>query len=160
MNVKNDTSIKEDDFDTMKIDQLHKVVMNFSSQSAEIKKMCITVEVAALTLITTIFKENYSELSFTILTLLILFLVPILFYGIDIYTYYYQDKLRGLMLEHENNIRKRNKLDTLTEKRFDTNNKERILRAIKSYSNMIYWALLIIAFIGLFVALLYRPICL
>ena len=160
MNVKNDTSIKEDDFDTMKINQLHNVVMNFSSQSVEIKKMCITVEIAALTLTTTIFKENYTELSFAILTLLILFLVPILFYGIDIYTYYYQDKLRGLMLEHENNIRKRNKLDTLTEKRFDTNNKERILRAIKSYSNMIYWALLVIAFIGLFVALLYRPICL
>lgn len=157
--MKNDTSIKEDDFDTMKIDQLHKVVMNFSSQSTEIKKMCITVEVAALTLITTIFRENYSELAFTILTLLILFLVPILFYGIDIYTYYYQDKLRGLMLKYENNIRKRNKLDTLTEERFDTNNKKRICRAIKSYSNMIYWALLIIAFIGLFVAL-FRPICL
>lgn len=157
--MENDKSITEDDFDTMKIDQLHKVVMNFSSQSTEIKKMCITVEVAALTLITTIFKGNYSELSFTILTLLILFLVPILFYGIDIYTYYYQDKLRGLMLESENNIRKRNKLDTHTEKRFNKNNKERIRRAIKSYSNMIYWALLAIAFIGLFVAL-FRLKCL
>ncbi|MCC2447280.1 hypothetical protein LKL89_26150, partial [Bacillus cereus] len=77
--MENDKNITEDDFDTMKIDQLHKVVMNFSSQSIEIKKMCITVEVAALTLITTIFKGNYSEPSFTISTLLILFLVPILF---------------------------------------------------------------------------------
>ncbi|WP_242225785.1 hypothetical protein [Bacillus cereus group sp. BfR-BA-01358] len=151
--MENDKSITEDDFDTMKIDQLHKVVMNFSSQSTEIKKMCITVEVAALTLITTIFKENYSEPSFTILTLLILFLVPILFYSIDIYTYYYQDKLRGVMFKYENNIRERNELDILTEERFNTNNKERIRRAIKSYSNMIYWALLIIAFIGLFVAI-------
>lgn len=151
--MENDKSITEDDFDTMKIDQLHKVVMNFSSQSTEIKKMCITVEVAALTLITTIFKENYSEPSFTILTLLILFLVPILFYSIDIYTYYYQDKLRGVMFKYENNIRERNELDILTEERFNTNNKERIHRAIKSYSNMIYWALLIIAFIGLFVAI-------
>lgn len=153
MNVEDDKSITEDDFDTMKIDQLHKVVMNFSSQSTEIKKMCITVEVAALTLITTIFKENYSEPSFTILTLLILFLVPILFYSIDIYTYYYQDKLRGVMFKCENNIRERNELDILTEERFDTNNKERIRRAIKSYSNMIYWALLIIAFIGLCVVI-------
>lgn len=159
MNVENDKNITEDDFDTMKIDQLHKVVMNFSSQSIEIKKMCITVEVAALTLITTIFKGNYSEPSFTISTLLILFLVPILFYGIDIYTYYYQDKLRGVMLESENNIRKRNKLDTRREKRFDRNNKKRIRRAIKSYSNMIYWALLIIAFIGLFIVL-FRLKCL
>ncbi|HDR8184936.1 TPA: hypothetical protein QC116_004393 [Bacillus thuringiensis] len=157
--MENDKNITEDDFDTMKIDQLHKVVMNFSSQSIEIKKMCITVEVAALTLITTIFKGNYSEPSFTISTLLILFLVPILFYGIDIYTYYYQDKLRGLMLESENNIRKRNKLDTRREKRFDRNNKKRIRRAIKSYSNMIYWALLIIAFIGLFIVL-FRLKCL
>lgn len=151
--MEKDKSITEDDFDTMKIDQLHKVVMNFSSQSTEIKKMCITVEVAALTLITTIFKENYSEPSFTILTLLILFLVPILFYSIDIYTYYYQDKLRGLMFKYENNIRARNELGILTEERFDTNNKERIRRAIKSYSNMIYWALLIIAFIGLLVVI-------
>ncbi|MCU5474216.1 MULTISPECIES: ABC transporter ATP-binding protein [Bacillus cereus group] len=157
--MENDKNITEDDFDTMKIDQLHKVVMNFSSQSIEIKKMCITVEVAALTLITTIFKGNYSEPSFTISTLLILFLVPILFYGIDIYTYYYQDKLRGVMLESENNIRKRNKLDTRREKRFDRNNKKRIRRAIKSYSNMIYWALLIIAFIGLFIVL-FRLKCL
>ncbi|MBS9802956.1 hypothetical protein J4052_08255 [Bacillus toyonensis] len=157
--MENDKNITEDDFDTMKIDQLHKVVMNFSSQSIEIKKMCITVEVAALTLITTIFKGNYSEPSFTISTLLILFLVPILFYGIDIYTYYYQDKLRGVMLESENNIRQRNKLDTRREKRFDRNNKKRIRRAIKSYSNMIYWALLIIAFIGLFIVL-FRLKCL
>lgn len=144
-NVSN-ASISEDDFDKMQIDQLHKVVMNFSSQSTEIKKMCITVEVAALTLVTTVFKDSYSDSSFTNLVILILFSVPILFYGIDIYTYYYQDKLRASMYKHENEIRRRNGLRTLDENRFKTD-KGRICRALKSYSNTIYWALLMIAFI-------------
>lgn len=137
-----------DDFSKSNIEQLHKVVLNFSSQSFEIKKLCVTVEIAALTLIATIFKDNYASSSFTMLIKLIGLLVPLFFYLLDICTYYYQDKLRLVMFNEENVIRQRHGIELLKNKRF-TKAKcptwGRIGRAIVNGSNLVYWGLIILA---------------
>ena len=138
----------EDEFNKSNIEQLHKVVLNFSGQSFEIKKMCVTVEIAALTLIATIFKDNYSTAAFITLLKLIAGLVPVFFYMIDLCTYYYQDKLRAQMISQENFIRQRHGVALRSEKRFSKTKREkadRIWRATINPSNMIYWGLMAIA---------------
>ena len=76
-------------------------------------------------------------------------IIPIMFCFIDSYTYYYQDKLRGLMYNEEKKMKERHSIEFKVNMRFEKINFiVRILRSIFSYSNLLYAALLIFALFG------------
>lgn len=134
-----------DDLSKENIRQLHNVVLNFSSQSTEIKKLFITVEIAVLSLIVTLFKDNYSNLYFIYSICITSIITTILFFIIDSTTYFYQDKLRYKMLKEENKIRARNNLE-LNDYPRSNNDLDRLKRSIFNTSHIIYYLLMIIPF--------------
>lgn len=150
-NTKNIKKETEDDLDKIQIDQLHKAVLGFSSQSFEIKKFCVTIEISACTLVSTIFKNNFIEKDdiFILIIKLISFFIPALFCLLDISTYYYQDKLRKKIFEIENNIRERHNISRKNNKRFERKSSGdrifRLCRSIFNASNIIYLVLIIVA---------------
>ena len=149
-NTKNKKVEIEDGFSKDHIDQLHKAVLGFSSQSFEIKKMCVTVEIGAFTLIVSAFKDNYSDPKFIALLKIIGLAIPILFYIVDVCTYFYQDKLRGLMYIEENEIKVRHNIQINKNERFEETKFigfKRLLRSIFAVSNIIYWGLILLSII-------------
>ncbi|WP_170075069.1 hypothetical protein [Paraclostridium dentum] len=100
-----------DELDKENYRQLHNVVLNFSNNSIEIKKLCITAVIAVPTIFFNFF-SNPKNITINLLNNIcfILIVIVVLFYLVDVYTYYYQKKLRDSMLNIENNIRKRHKL--------------------------------------------------
>ncbi len=149
-NTKNRKNEIEDNLNKDHIEQYHKAVLSFSNQSFEIKKMCVTVEIGAFTLVSSLFKDNYTDTTFISLIKVLSLLIPVLFYIVDIYTYFYQDKLRKLMYSEESLICKRHNIDKKPNKRF-TKSKystlKRLFRSIFAFSNFIYWGLLLLSII-------------
>jgi len=136
--------IIEDDCDKRQIEQLHRVVLNFSNQSFEMKKMSVTLEVPALTLVTTVFKDNLSDPLYVRIVLMVGIGIPLLFFIIDAITYYYQDKLRKQMHIIDNRIRIRHGLELVRNERFDKSRSvlgeicNRIFRSVFEDSSQIY----------------------
>lgn len=89
------------------INQLHDAVSNFSKQSFDIKKLWITVEVSAVTLMLSMKVYNLD------IILLIVSAILLFFYFLDSMTYYYQDKLRESMHNERNAIRKKHGIDSV-----------------------------------------------
>jgi len=135
-----------DTLDKEEISQLHAAVSGFSSQSFELKKLCVTIVISACTIAATVFRDNYGY-EFLLTLKIIILTIPILFYIVDITTYYYQDKLRCIMFNLENNIRRRNEIELKNNNRFSTKQStwcRRVLRAVFSTSNIIYWSLVVV----------------
>lgn len=129
-----------DELNKMQIEQLHKATLNFSNNSLETKKLCITVEVAVFTLLTGVYREKpFAEL-FVILRVFGV-IVPTLFYIVDVVLYYYQDRLRANMIREENEIRKRHQLD----ERKNSRNNYRLFRSLFNGSQIMYLGLVLIA---------------
>ncbi|MDR0957989.1 MAG: hypothetical protein LBM16_02120 [Clostridiales bacterium] len=148
----------EDSLDKDEISQLYKAVSGFSSQSFELKKLCVTVEVSVCTLFFTVFIDNFDNTLFDnnlfgCLCKLSALLIPILFCIVDITTYYYQDKLRASIFKLENNIRKRHEIATKENKRFTTRSRVpyRLFRSILNASNIIYLGLIVIGSLLFFI---------
>ena len=139
---KNDNKQNEvaDALNKIQIEQLHKATLNFSNNSLETKKLCITVEVAVFTLLTGIYKEKPLAELFVILRVFGV-IVPTLFYIVDVVLYYYQDRLRTRMILEENEIRKRHQLD----ERKNSRNKYRVIRSFFNGSQIMYLGLILIA---------------
>jgi hypothetical protein len=90
---KNNNEIKtniEDNINMEQIRQLHNATLNFSNQCNEIKKLYVTVIIAVITLFFNIFKENYSSINFYRLVSILVLGISILFYLLDVCSYYYQ----------------------------------------------------------------------
>lgn len=117
------------------IDQLHNATISLSKQSFEIKKICLTIEVASLTLIAQFVSNKIDKALF-----IAGFIIPITFYLLDVMTYFYQDRLRGRMIKEENLIRSRNKTENIPNK----HSKCRIWRSFFNSSHLIYLTLIII----------------
>jgi hypothetical protein len=124
-----------DELNWIQIEQLHNATRGLSKQSFEIKKICLTLEIATLTLIAK-FLENNIDLSLFVAGLII----PVFFYLLDAMTYFYQDKLRGLMIKEENSIRARYQE---TEKD-NPHNSKRLFRSFFNNSHWIYFALVVL----------------
>jgi hypothetical protein len=124
------------------ISQLHNATSNFSKQSFEIKKVCLTVEVAALTLIGN-FVNDKLDLALFVTGLII----PIIFYFLDCTTYYYQDSLRGKMVKEENLFRTRYNIPILD----NPHTQNKICRSIFNWSHWIYAALILLDIILLII---------
>ena len=138
----------EDSFDRNEIEQLHRATLGFSKQCFDLKKLCVTVEISACALAVTIFRDAYGDNELFFALKLIALFTPLLFYSLDVCTFYYQDKLRKCMFDIENKIRKRNGIQLKTNDRFSESNhtrKMRIFRSVTNESNIIYWGLIVFA---------------
>ncbi|MGL6200460.1 MAG: hypothetical protein ACRC3H_16140 [Lachnospiraceae bacterium] len=134
----------EDELDKIQIEQLHKATLNFSNQSLETKKLCTTVELAALTLFAGLYNiEMDSTVKFIEIMPIIGVAIPLLFYFVDVFLYYYQDSLRARMIKEENKIRSRHKINLKNEKK----DERRLLRAFFNGSQIIYLGLILISII-------------
>jgi len=139
----------EDSLNRVHIDQLHNAVLEFNKQSFDVKKLCITVEISAFTLVVTLFMGNYSDAMFIPLLSTLGLLIPMLFYIVDASTYFYQDKLRNIIDDEEHLICARHNIPKDKNPRFtNTNNKKRILRSIIAWPNiLVYWSLMLLSII-------------
>lgn len=84
----------QDESDKTSIDQLHKAVLQLSNNCFEIKKLCVTILVAAATLIAT-FTSRQLDTSIFVAGIII----TGFFWILDSQSYYYQEKLRARMKE-------------------------------------------------------------
>lgn len=84
----------QDENDKTSIDQLHKAVLQLSNNCFEIKKMCVTILVAAATLTAT-FTNRQLDTSIFVAGIII----TGFFWILDSQSYYYQEKLRARMKE-------------------------------------------------------------
>lgn len=138
----------EDSFDRNEIEQLHRATLGFSKQCFDLKKLCVTVEISACALAVTIFRDVYGDDKLFFALKLIALFTPLLFYSLDVCTFYYQDKLRKNMFDIENKIRVRNAIQLKTDKKFNESNHTRnmrLFRSVKNESNIIYWGLIVFA---------------
>lgn len=145
MNSNSNISINDIEYDLNmeKYRQLHNVVLNFSNNSIEIKKMCITTLSAIPAIIIAFFKNI--NITYVIYILLC---ITLLFYFIDVYTYYYQKKLREIMKVIELNIKNSsNNSFELSQSLFS----KLIKNSFFNYSHLIYYLLIIFLLISLFI---------
>ena len=95
----------EDEIGWKKIDQLHAATLNFSKKSLELKKLFFAlVGIAVPTLIQLANGTLDDSLFVTI------YLLALMFWILDSFTYFYQKKLRADMDEHFLKIRTRNEV--------------------------------------------------
>lgn len=127
-----------DELNKIQIDQLHKATLNFSNNSMETKKLCVTAQIAVYTLLAGIYKENSSPI-FAIALVLLGMLVPILFYFVDVFLYFYQDRLRENMSKQIDEIKKRNGLEIQP----PSKKKNRLFRSLFNGSQTLYFGLII-----------------
>ncbi len=131
-----------DKLDYIQIDSLNKATLNFSGHSLETKKLCVTVLTSVITIMLGFYKtgpkETLNMVRWVGAT------VVFIFYVVDCFLYWYQDKLREGIIKQENNIRKRHNIDPLKFRQ----PKGRLFRTIINRSHFIYYALFaaIIAF--------------
>lgn len=146
----------EDSLNRMQIDQLHNATLNFSKNSLETKKLCVTAEIASVTLL--LGNQENNEIRDIYMVLCVSSIViAILFYIVDIFLYYYQDKLRDAMLKEENYIRLRHGIQLRTSVRQSAGNnrrifsENRIIRSVFNSSQVMYWILIMISSIILLI---------
>jgi hypothetical protein len=100
----------QDEMDKISIEQLHKAVLQLSSNCFELKKLCVTILVSASVLIAT-FTQKRLDSSFFIGGAVIIFA----FWILDSQSYYYQEKLRDTMKEMANGILQRHQQKIVVE---------------------------------------------
>jgi hypothetical protein len=138
-----------DDMDLMSIEQLHKVVLQLSSNCFELKKLCATILISAATLFATFsgWRLNYSIFNSG-------FVVTLFFWILDAQSYYYQEKLRSRMkILAERILRRRSsgshlEIDgvgaVLTEQRENLKYYQRVLHSLFNKSMVFYWLVMIL----------------
>jgi hypothetical protein len=146
----NSNSFK-DSMDRMEIDQLHEVVVKLSENCFDLKKFCTTVLISVCTFIT-MFTSKRVDLSLFVAG----FLIVVLFYLLDVQSYYYQERLRIRMLAIANQMAERNNAQKLvgvgmplSEDRLQKNHIHRAL-----FNNSM-WFYGVLALLDVFLALLY-----
>ena len=137
--------------------QLHNVVLCFSNNSMEIKKLCVSTLVAVPTILFAFFKDKNITIDIIRYTCFGLLAITILFYFVDVYTYYYQKKLRDLMSRIESEMKGFPDSNIQNECDRCKNLKEvksRLKISLINWSNLIYYilfVLLVILLIALYI---------
>ncbi|CAM3413284.1 hypothetical protein [Flavobacterium chungbukense] len=141
----------EDEIDWKVIDQLHTATNFFASTSTELKKLYFTLIAIAIPTLIKLSQDSLDKSLF-----ISIFTLTILFWLLDSYTYFYQDKLREKMNILFNQIKKRN---TVINEKDESNNKEiiietnrtskgRIWRSLFNNSMLLYLFMFTITIIG------------
>ena len=146
----------EDGLDKISIDQMHKAVLQFSSNCFELKKLCATVLVSAATLIAT-FTNKQLDLSIFVAGLI----VTLFFWLLDSQSYYYQEKLRAYMKIKAENLAARHNQKVvvdgvglpLSEERERRKVETRVLSSLFNSSMFFY---LVIAVIIILLAIIFK----
>ena len=137
----------EDELARNNIDQLHKLVLQLSSNCFETKKLCATVIVGVATLVAT-FTGKELDISLWVGAAI----VTMLFWILDAQSYYYQEKLRARMkILAETRARLHAPQITvdgvgmpLEERRETWNPWRRAIHAVCNPSMAFYWILLVL----------------
>lgn len=140
----------EDEIDWKVIDQLHTATNFFASTSTELKKLFFTLLVIAIPTLIKLSDDKLDKALF-----ISIFILIFLFWLLDSYTYYYQDKLREKMNHRFNDLKDRNKNDTdavnTNEEiiiEIDRTSKHRLRRSLINYSMSLYLLIFIINLIA------------
>jgi len=133
-NLSDEQRVIADELDKIQIDQLHKATLNFSNNSLETKKLCVTVQIAVYTLLA----------GLVIALELLGILIPVLFYAVDVVLYFYQDSLRENMNKRMDEIKQRNGLPVRSENR----SKRRLFLSFFNGSQILYLGLIIVSIIA------------
>lgn len=157
-NIKSDNEI-DYELNMEKYRQLHNIVLSFSNNSIEIKKMCITTLIAIPTIFFAFFKDKDISIDMIKYTCYGLLSITILFYFVDVYTYYYQKKLRDLMSDIEYKIK--NVSNACTENIcLSCKNRKKVIHRLKislfNWSNLIYYLLFTLFIIFLIIVKIYN----
>lgn len=131
-----------DELNKIQIDQLHKATLNFSDNSLETKKLCVTVESAVLTLLAGIYKNDSIDTWIKTATIFCI-IIPILFYLVDSVLWFYQNRLREKMLIEENEIRARHGL--VSRNIEIMSNRKRVFKSLFNGSQIMYLGLVVIS---------------
>ena len=147
----------QDELDKINIDQLHRATLNFSKNCLEVKKLCVTAEIAVLTLLAGLYYEVWQSTSIEadalsaiedelrILISIFSITIPALFYFVDVGFYYYQDKLRDKMNALHCAIKKRHGIiDNTTETETASH---RFFKSLFNGSQVLYLIMILIAII-------------
>ncbi|MCD0457174.1 hypothetical protein LPB85_17115 [Chryseobacterium sp. LC2016-27] len=136
----------EDEIDWKVIDQLHTATNFFASTSTELKKIFFTLIVIA---IPTLIKLSGDKLDRALF--ISIFVLTFLFWILDSYTYFYQDKLREKMNLLFNDIKNRNKTENMPDSNeeevtieIDRTSENRLKRSLFNYSMFLYLLVFII----------------
>ena len=136
----------QDELDKLVVEQLHKATLNFSAESQETKKLCVTLVAAIFTLLAAFSKTVLRNLEINSIWIALLCAsIPLLFWVVDTVTYYYQKKLRYQMQDKLNAIRKRYAIPIENNEK-----KASVFRSFFNSSNLMYPMISVIIF---FVAL-------
>lgn len=150
----NDTFTIEDSLNLKQIDQLHNATLNFSNNSLETKKLCVTAEIASITLLIGLHEKDKITNLFLLIGISGL-IIALLFYIVDVCFYYYQDKLRDTMVKEENKIRCRHSLPVQEFNRQTiVGNKicNRVFRSLLNGSQIMYWILMLVSVVILVIS--------
>lgn len=133
-----------DEIDWKIIDQLHNVTLNFSSKSLEIKRIFVIFIGILVPVALQLSKNTLSWALFSSL-----YVVIISFWLVDSYTYYYQEKLRGLMnKKFESNSLRNGTSDTkhfvIDPKRVKKKGLKSLVKSMFNFSHLLYYIMIIL----------------
>lgn len=133
-----------DEIDWKIIDQLHNVTLNFSSKSLEIKRIFVIFIGILVPVALQLSKNTLSWALFSSL-----YVVIISFWLVDSYTYYYQEKLRGLMNKKFESISLRNgtsdtKDFVIDPKRVKKKGLKSLVKSMFNFSHLLYYIMIIL----------------
>lgn len=137
----------EDELDWSLLNQLHAVVLQIGTFCFRTKQVCLTILVGVVGLIIALTSEKLDTSIFVAG-----FLIPICFWFLDSIAYYYQVKLRGVMDEIRDRIKKRHSetilrgssLEVISDERTNRSSVERVMDAFFNHSMWIYYILIAI----------------
>jgi hypothetical protein len=144
--VREYTKSFEDELDWNLLEQLHKVVLQISSFCFRTKQICITIEIALIGLLIK-FTDSKIDTSVFVAG----FVIPLAFWFLDSIAYYYQVKLRGLMNNIQDRLKKRNieqliednNSNVIDSKRVEKPLLEKIKDSLFNHSMWFYYLLLL-----------------
>lgn len=136
----------ESEIDWKFIDMFHNVVLNFSRNSMQAKKIMFT-------LLGIFLAEVLRNPVLYVNWLPVIIIIIVLFWAFDAYTYYYQEKFRALMDERFSKLRKRHLGEDTEEQDALPNNRQksgivrRVCRSVFNMSILFYPVIIIIILI-------------
>ncbi|MEQ1451937.1 hypothetical protein [Acinetobacter seifertii] len=135
------------------VDQLHNATLQFSNFCFEIKKTCVTTIFVVLTFVIT-FTEKKLDLSI----FLISYITVVCFWLLDSTAYFYQVKLRSMMNNKFNKVRKLSGQEpesdgAIEDSRAEVSFSKKLISSLFNPSMILYYILLVLNTIGFFLFL-------
>lgn len=141
----------EDDLSRIRIDQLHRATLTFSNNSQETKKLCVSLDVSALTVLAGFdlqglaSAESTGSLKLSSSVLLVGIVIPLAFLLVDSFLYFYQASLRSRMNREFDAIRVRHEIEPSGSNKDSQPLATIIIKSVINGSQTIYYVLILVA---------------